>query len=161
MKKIISMLLVSVMALGLLAGCGSSNSSADKTKDNAEAETATEDKDTLRVALTSEPPSLTTCDHDSLISVGMNMLTYNGLMRIDNETLQPVPDLATEYSVENDVEWTFKLKEGVKFHDGSDFTAEDVVASLEYAKSIPSSVTYTVDTYFSKLKSNVFILITS
>lgn len=90
MKKIISMLLVSVMALGLLAGCGSSNSSADKTKDNAEAETATEDKDTLRVALTSEPPSLTTCDHDSLISVGMNMLTYNGLMRIDNETLQPV-----------------------------------------------------------------------
>ena len=143
MKKIISMLLVSVMALGLLAGCGSSNSSADKTKDNAEAETATEDKDTLRVALTSEPPSLTTCDHDSLISVGMNMLTYNGLMRIDNETLQPVPDLATEYSVENDVEWTFKLKEGVKFHDGSDFTAEDVVASLEYAKSIPSSVTYT------------------
>jgi len=140
MKKLISMLLVGVMTLGLLTGCGSSEEPAETP--GAEEEEA-EVKDTLRVALTSEPPSLTLCDHDSLISVGMNMLTYNGLMRIDNQSLQPVPDLASEYSVVNDVEWTFKLKEGIKFHDGSDFTAEDVVASLEYAKSIPSSVTYT------------------
>ena len=47
-------------------------------------------RDTLRVALTSEPPSLTTLDHDSLISVGQNILTYNGLVRIDHATLEPV-----------------------------------------------------------------------
>ncbi len=43
------------------------------------------------------------------------------------ETNTPEPLLATEWSSSDDLlEWTFKLRKGVKFHDGSDFTATDV-----------------------------------
>ncbi|MDO5631854.1 MAG: ABC transporter substrate-binding protein [Paracoccus sp. (in: a-proteobacteria)] len=47
------------------------------------------------------------------------------------------PRLATEWSVdpEDPSVWIFKLREGVKFHDGADFTAEDVVFSLDRARS--------------------------
>jgi peptide/nickel transport system substrate-binding protein len=41
------------------------------------------------------------------------------------------PDLATEWSSSEDATtWTFELRDGVTFHDGQDFTAEDVVFSL-------------------------------
>ena len=73
----------------------------------------------------------------------MNLLTYNGLMRVDHETLEVVPDLAESYTVENETDWTFVLKDGIKFHDGSDCTAQDVAASIEWAKTFPGSANYT------------------
>ncbi len=42
------------------------------------------------------------------------------------------PMLATEWTPNDDsTEWVFKLREGVKWHDGTDFTADDVVATLD------------------------------
>ena len=44
--------------------------------------------------------------------------------------------LATSWEANDDQSvWTFKLREGVKFHDGSDMTAEDVAWSVEYARN--------------------------
>ena len=45
------------------------------------------------------------------------------------EHLQPL--LAESWKVVNETTWEFKLRKGVKWHDGSDFTAEDVVASVK------------------------------
>ncbi|WP_138467140.1 ABC transporter substrate-binding protein [Poseidonocella sp. HB161398] len=48
-----------------------------------------------------------------------------------NGDLQIEPGLATSWTPIDDTTWEFKLREGVKFHDGSDFTAEDVKFSIE------------------------------
>jgi peptide/nickel transport system substrate-binding protein len=56
---------------------------------------------------------------------------YNRLVDID-DNFNVTPELATEWSISEDGKtWTFKLREGVKFHDGSDFTAADVVYTFK------------------------------
>ena len=48
-----------------------------------------------------------------------------------DEQLNLKPGLAVSWTAIDDNTWEFKLRDGVKFHDGSDFTAEDVKFSLE------------------------------
>lgn len=48
-----------------------------------------------------------------------------------DDNLQLVPGLAESWEVVDDVTWRFKLRSGVKFHDGSDLDAGDVVHSIE------------------------------
>ncbi len=56
--------------------------------------------------------------------------TYNRLLDLD-DNLQAVPELAESFEVSADGKtWTFHLRKGVKFHDGSDFDANDVVYSF-------------------------------
>ena len=140
-RRLLASALALIMLTASLGGCGGGDGS--KSPENGSGSGAGAKKDTLTVAFTSEPPSLTTCEHDSLIAVGFNMMTYNGLTRIDNATLEPVLDLASDYRIENEVDWIFTLKEGVKFHNGEELTSADVAASLEAAKANPSSVNYT------------------
>jgi len=55
---------------------------------------------------------------------------YNGLVQM-RDNMQLKPELAEEYSPNsNATEWTFKLRKGVKFHDGSNFSADDVLWSM-------------------------------
>ncbi len=55
--------------------------------------------------------------------------TYEGLTRY-NTKYQPEPSLATGWKQISDTHWRFNLRKGVKFHDGSPFTADDVVFSF-------------------------------
>lgn len=64
-----------------------------------------------------------------------NQMVFSRLVRPDEHGL-PSPDLATAWSASADgMTWTFTLRQGVKFHDGSDLTAADVVYSLTRIKS--------------------------
>lgn len=55
---------------------------------------------------------------------------YNSLCQI-NDDLSTRPELAVEYSANSDnTVWTFKLRKGVVFHDGSPFTADDVIYTM-------------------------------
>ncbi|MFN8771840.1 MAG: ABC transporter substrate-binding protein [bacterium] len=49
------------------------------------------------------------------------------------------PGLAESWRTVDDLNWEFRLRKGVRFHDGSDFTAADVVASLRRAPNVPKS----------------------
>ncbi|MEM7426520.1 MAG: ABC transporter substrate-binding protein [Pseudomonadota bacterium] len=55
---------------------------------------------------------------------------YNSLVQL-NDDIVPQPELAESFEANKDAsEWTFSLRKDVKFHDGSKFTADDVVWSL-------------------------------
>ncbi len=56
-----------------------------------------------------------------------------------DERQKPIPGLAESWRTVDPLTWEFKLRKGVKFHDGSEFTAADVVASIERIPLVPNS----------------------
>lgn len=67
----------------------------------------------------------------SSLDYGRGRMNYNSLTRF-NEDLTVSPELATEWEANSTAtEWTFKLRQGVEFHDGSKFTADDVIYSMK------------------------------
>ncbi len=139
--KLIGLLLAAAMLLVSVTGCSSSPSGT--SSGSSDGESGGTVKDTLTIALHSEPPSLSTVDNDDLVPIYMNLLTGNLLFKIDPETLLVEPDLVESYEQTSDTEYIFKLHEGVKFHHGKELDAEDVVASIENAKKYPASSPYT------------------
>lgn len=75
-----------------------------------------------------EPPMLVSLSSPS--SLPLSSKVTEGLLQFDLE-MKPQPQLATEWTVSDDtLTYTFKLRQGVKWHDGADFTAADVIFSL-------------------------------
>src|SRR5215813_15253303 len=65
-------------------------------------------------------------------SVWINMNIHNSLLTLDKD-LQPVPDLAQRWEVSPDgLTYTFYLREGVQFHDGTELDAQAVKWNFEY-----------------------------
>ncbi len=69
----------------------------------------------------------------------VNSLVYDTLIQRDKD-LKLEPGLAVSWQQVNPTTWRFKLRPGVKFHDGTPFTADDVVFSYERARADSSQL---------------------
>ena len=72
-----------------------------------------------------DPHFTATGSHAEALKHVFDTLVWSG------DGLELEPRLAESWKAVNDTTWEFKLRKGVKFHDGSDFTAEDVKFSIE------------------------------
>ena len=88
-----------------------------------------EEKMILKVA--EQVPNLITPGSWDGQAFSLNGSIYDYLIEMDAATGELVPALATEWSSPEGKVWTLKLRKGVKFHDGTDFTAADVKFTLE------------------------------
>ena len=129
------------LAAALLAGCVSCGNSDEKTSPTGGGSgvDSTGDGGTLRIAMTcaalpntdSEP----TEGQEGYRFVSFQL--YDALVKWDasseTEAGKIIPGLATswEQNPENPKRWTFHLREGVKFHDGTDFNADCVIFALD------------------------------
>lgn len=134
-RKLICLLLALAMLFSL-AACGGSSSgsssgaasggeSSTQSAENAEADA----KDTLTLAVTSEPNHLNPKGIPEVVDTWILPNIMETLLTFDDDG-NLVPMLAESYEYESDTVMLWHLRQGVKFHNGEEMTAEDVLFSL-------------------------------
>ncbi len=136
-KKSLLMALLALVLSFVLVACGGSETSTDEPADNdSNGETTTEQPaegqsgGDLVFSVPSDAVSLDPAGSNDMPSSNVQNNIYETLV-YHNEDLELLPLLAESFEAIDDVTWEFKLREGVKFHDGSDFNAEVVKANIE------------------------------
>lgn len=86
---------------------------------------------TLRVAIVGEPPAVLDSQFSTAtVTNNLSQHPFESLFAYDS-SLNAKPQLVEDYSLSEDgLTYTFKLRDGVNFHNGDKMTADDVVASL-------------------------------
>lgn len=153
-KRILALLLALAFVLGM-AGCGSQSAEDTTENDTTVAETADEES-------TASEETADAVDPDAeIVLAGYRNLApgekdgyycskilyvWEPLVTQD-DTGAPVPCLAESWEMSEDgKQWTFYLRQGVKFHDGSDFNADTVIANFDRMKmGVKSSSFYPLD----------------
>ncbi|MEN9419161.1 MAG: hypothetical protein RI988_2781 [Pseudomonadota bacterium] len=92
---------------------------------------------TLRIASAFDPQTMDPHALALLYHSRIAYQVYDSLVH-RNEAFKLEPGLAISWQMTSPTSWRFKLRAGVKFHDGSDFTADDVVFSIQRALAPPS-----------------------
>jgi peptide/nickel transport system substrate-binding protein len=92
----------------------------------------------LTIGSSTEPSSIDPQFSRTGNNQNVAMQIFDRLLETDT-TIGIHPALATSWTNTDPLTWQVKLREGVKFHDGSPLTAEDVIFSLIRAKDIPNS----------------------
>ncbi|WP_208984523.1 MULTISPECIES: ABC transporter substrate-binding protein [unclassified Stappia] len=108
----------------------------------------------LVIGLDSESTSIDPHFHNLGPNNQLGFMMFDRLANPD-ERQNFQPGLAVSWKPVDSTTWEFKLREGVKFHDGTDFNADDVICTFERAPSVPNSPA-SFDTY---IKGKTFIKI--
>ncbi|HEX2216608.1 MAG TPA: ABC transporter substrate-binding protein, partial [Xanthobacteraceae bacterium] len=89
---------------------------------------------TFRFAFQGDLKSLDPYTLNETFTLGMLGNVYEGLTKRDKD-LKIIPGLAERWEIVEPTRWRFHLRKGVKFHNGEDFTADDVVFSAERVRA--------------------------
>jgi peptide/nickel transport system substrate-binding protein len=92
----------------------------------------------LRIGLSAEPSAMDPHYHNLGPNNSILSHVFERLIEPD-EQQRLTPGLAESWKLVSDTVWEFKLRKGVTWHDGSPFTADDVVFSFERAPRVPNS----------------------
>jgi peptide/nickel transport system substrate-binding protein len=92
----------------------------------------------VRIAVASEPTSMDPHYHNLTPNHALSQHVFDRLLHTD-EFQKVTPGLAVSFKAINPTTYEFKLRPGVKWHDGSPFTADDVVFTFERAPNVPNS----------------------
>ncbi|GAC1613725.1 MAG: ABC transporter substrate-binding protein [Ktedonobacteraceae bacterium] len=136
-KKITTRLLPTVLALMalLMVACGGTGGNTTNATPTA-ASKAPASQQVYRWAVPN--PDIPTFDPGQStdeLSINAILLEYNGLVQL-NDQLKVTPQLASSYDVSSDgLTYTFHLRSGLKFSDGTPLTSHDVVYSIDRALS--------------------------
>jgi peptide/nickel transport system substrate-binding protein len=92
----------------------------------------------LKIGLSAEPSAMDPHYHNLTPNNSILSHVFDRLIATD-EKQRLVPGLAESWKVVGDTVWEFKLRRDVKWHDGSPFTADDVVFTFQRAPNVPNS----------------------
>jgi peptide/nickel transport system substrate-binding protein len=130
--------LLSLLLVSLLAACApvAAPSSGADTGAQAEQTEGPRRGGTLNVGLMQGLQTLDPQSTTAHPTPHVALTIWEGLFAY-GQNFEPVPELAESWlSSDDQMTWTFKLREGVKFHNGKEMTAEDVKASLDRWKTV-------------------------
>ncbi len=148
MKKTIAILMSAVMtAAVLLSGCGkaASTGNAQVGGDAAAANGEASGGNTLEVQVGPSPETIDPALNSAVDGANMIIHAFEGLLKFDKDT-NIIPGVAESYEVSDDgLTWTFKLRDGLKWSDGSDLTAEDFVYSWKRVADPNTAAPYGYD----------------
>lgn len=140
MRRFISILLVCLMTFSLF-GCGSEDTSAEsgQTADTGSSTTMTaaekNENQTLVVSLATELQTLSILGMQNIVTNQVLTNIYDGLLTLDQEA-NICPSIAESWEWdEENMKYTFHIKQGIKFHDGSELTAKDVAFTFDLIKN--------------------------
>lgn len=133
MRRTLVLLLSLAMVL-VTASCGQSGASSAAGATPSDA--AGSPKTDLVIAAATEAVTLDPQGGWDGASLYVLRQLYNGLVKLDNN-MEIVGDLAESWEFTTDTSVTFKLKQGVKFHNGEEMKASDVVYSIQRAQESP------------------------
>lgn len=143
MKKWITTALVAVLALSaVITACGTpapatppaETPAAGETPTVSTAPTATTPPSTpkvLRIATSAGCSAMSVEEGVASGTCGVQYRSVYEQLTWNNFDGETVPELATSWEMIDPNTWQFKLREGVKFHNGVELTAEDVVFSID------------------------------
>ncbi len=92
----------------------------------------------LTIGIGGSPTSLDPHFYNASPNNSLAMHIFDGLTEQDSRA-RIRPGLAESWRALSDTVWEFKLRAGVKWHDGRDFTADDVVFTIGRAPNVPNS----------------------
>ncbi len=95
----------------------------------------------LRVGMPIETTSIDPAAMVVPYNASISLHLYDGLIRRAPD-MKLEPGLATAWKAVDDTTWEFTLRPGVKWHDGSDFTASDVIGTIERIKALDVPVSF-------------------